>query len=495
MNARLFLFSVLVSTAPALAQNPPPRSIPFENGFVTVTREGTLGRFQRGYGETEWSVLVSRARAAAEKKKPNQWRSLFLIVKTIDADWTDKAGKTRHTRTEMSADEIERFRKAYAMGCEMAFALSGGALEIVSDYRLIETPVRKMDSMGEGLYWLNVGSAISAKEIPTERYDSVIMYYRPGDIPMGLLGGTYGKDYGIAGAATSTVQIPESQFGKPLTTFNLISVATLHEWLHQVSFAAQRIMGYVYAPDCHCAEEYGFHPTDGGYVEWLAHYRELMSALYPEAMWRMLTMRGDIRKGDEPPINAGVAAGPFYDWADVRDDWQRKLPLIGDIFLRAKTNIPTLTLALKQYRKHDYVQLVIGGLPRDRVLSPITDDPAETDDRLNNVLSMRRPALQPKADDPAGFSEGTLLEGLAWVRYRTATRYRDLIAVRMDLVKPVLGLMKVIGSRPPSNSVLGFISLKDPEEGHPINFLVLDTDLGRTLPRTEAALLRTPRTK
>jgi hypothetical protein len=303
---------------------------------------------------------------------------------------------------------------------------------------------------------------------------------------MAMLGGTLAKENGLAGAAVSSISIREDQWKRPVALFDRVSAATLHEWLHQMHFCAKTIMGYTLSPDPHSAEEYGFTETDGGLGEWFASYRALMLDLYPRAFWRTADMRGAVKKSLPPP-NASVPPGRRRPWREARDDWQRALPLVTQGFLRARTGLHDLTLSLVQYRPNDYVQLVIGGIQAKDVLSPV-DAPAEGDVRLNNVLSLGRPAKGPAVTAKDGGFSDRPIESMALVRYRTGAGHADLLFIRLDVADAIVGLLEAKGVKA-AGSVLGFVSLEDPAEHHPIDFLVLETDLGEAVPKDEVSLV------
>jgi len=463
-----------------------PITIPVGNGYLIGTKHGTIARFQHGLGTPDFEKLLADARAVSEKKKPNRSKVLFGVVRTIDADWTDREGNTKHTKTEISDAELARCRDWFATYKEIVVACTGGAMEIDEDFVSISKPMQRLDEMGKGIYWLSPQTAFQGATIDRDKYQSVIVYYRPGDIPMGLLGGTYGKDYGVAGAAVSSLQIPEGIFKETQPKLNLISVATQHEWLHQMSFCAHSVMGYKYSPDCHSAEEYGWTDSDGGYKQWFAYNRDLMLRSYPELFWRTM----DMRKTFNPKVaavNAEMVPGKTMRWQDVKPDWERRLPLIDETFLRTRTGIPALTLSLKQYRPNDYCQLVIGGLSAPKVTSRI-DEPTESDTKLNNILSMGRLQKGPSVDDPSGGYENCTLESMAVVRYAGPKGTRDLLFVRIDVAEQVLELLKTRGAKA-CDQVLGFVSIPDPTEAHPIVFIVAEADLGKIVPVNEISAI------
>lgn len=455
-----------------------PGKIPFADGFLVCTKYGTIARFQRGFGDQDFRLLLAQAEKNAAKKPPNEWRVLFSVVRAIDADWEDKSGAKRHTKTTINDEELARCKEWFAQYKQIVTACTNGAMKIVEDYVEVPGPIKALDGMGPGAYWLSPGTALAGHKVEDKKYDSVIVYYRPGDIPMGLLGGTLGKDVGIADAAVCSVQVPESIWKAPQPFFNLISVATQHEWLHQMSSCSRFVMGYLSAPDCHSAEEYGWTDMDGGYKQWFAYNRDLMLRSYTEGLWRAFDMHLRPYSTKLEPVNKQVRPGRAYKWAGVEADWERRLPTLTNDSLRTLTGLPGLSLALKQYRPNDYCQLVVGGYPG-------AEDAAEEDMRLNNILSMGRPKKGPALDDPLGGYGEQALESMAVVRYRPR---RDLVFVRIDVAGPVLSLLKTRGAKA-AERVLGYVSLPDPSEGHPMVFIVADVDLGPNLPATELAAI------
>ena len=120
--------------------------------------------------------------------------------------------------------------------------------------------------------------------------------------------------------------------------------------------------------------------------------------------------------------------------------------------------------------------------------SPYADgDSLRVPPALDNVLSLGRLPAPGPVDDPVAAYTGAPLESIAWIRSPRAARdRRDLLLVRVDVAPWLLPRLRVVG-RSAADSVVGYLSRKDPSEGHPVNLLVAAVDLGEPPPGDELA--------
>ena len=183
---------------------------------------------------------------------------LLAIVRRIDASADDEDGHRTHAMSEMTPDEIEYCRGAFAEFTDLVFAFTGGALRVEATELVLEEPARRLSSIGKGRYWLSAADAFAGREsmIPPNELDSIAVYYKlPHGIVPGLHNGAIGRDRGLRRTASFTLWV--SHWDEPLGPFNRKVIAILHEWLHNVSYCAHRVMGEAAIPDCHADEGYG----------------------------------------------------------------------------------------------------------------------------------------------------------------------------------------------------------------------------------------------
>jgi hypothetical protein len=421
---------------------------------------------------------------------------LLAIVRGIDAD----LGNGRHAASRMATREVDYCRRCFAEFTEVAFAGTGGALRMEATELILEEPAGRMTSTGNGRYWLSAADAFAGREslIPPDTFDSLAVYYKmPAGVTAGLHGGAVGRDRGLQGSAYFTLWVTD--WAEPIGPFNRTVIASLHEWLHNVSFHAHRVMGETAIPDCHAGEEYGYWDTDGGYPQWQAWNRDLMLRYMPRSFWYRLTSRGRLLPPEDlgplSPLAHGWSAlvqrrprpprgRRFFSWRDVEAEWMRDMPQLSDRDLRRITGLKDLAVTLHQPGPNTHVVWSL------RTSSPVDSlyaagDPLTIAPALDNVLSLgRRPSPGPLAEPIAAFIESPL-ESMAWLRSPRAPRsQRDLLLLRLDVAPWILPRLRVVG-RPAADSIVGYLARRDPSEGQRLNLLVLAVDFGEQPPRDE----------
>jgi hypothetical protein len=480
----------------------PDSAIGLGEGFALATRWSTFSRWQRALtGRAEFPLLVEDAEQQAARRAPHPHRMLLAIVRRIEASADDAAGGRSHAVSEMTPREVDFCRGAFSEFTRLVFACTGGALRIEATELVLEEPARRLSSIGKGRYWLSAADAFAGREsdIPPDTFDSVAVYYKmPRGIVPGLHGGAVGRDHGLGGSAAFSLWI--SDWREPLGPFNRTVVASLHEWLHNVSFYAHRVMGEPAIPDCHAGEEYGYWDTDGGYPQWQAWNRDLMLRYTPREFWYRLTSNGKLLPPERlgflfslarfrrwlaswfPPSGHRV----LYRWHEVAPDWMRRLPALENRDLRRITQLRDLRVELRQPAPNTPVVWVLQ--TSTPVGSPYaSEDPLHVAPGLDNVLSLGRLPAPGPIDDPISAYTGAPLESMAWIRSPRAARdRRDLLLIRIDVAPWLLPRLRSVG-RPAADSIVGYLSRKDPSEGHPVNLLVVAVDFGDDPPRDELA--------
>jgi hypothetical protein len=475
----------------------PSGALRLGEGFVIPSRWRTLTRWQLALpGRAEYPLLLEEARRNAGRRPPNPHRMLLAVVRRIDAD----LGDGRRAVSQMTPREVEYCRRCFAEFSELVFACTGGALRIEATELVLEEPARRMSSTGNGRHWLSAADAFAGREsiVPPNELDSLAVYYKmPSGLTAGLHGGAVGRDRGVQGSAYFTLWITD--WTEAIGPFNRTVIASLHEWLHNVSFYAHRVMGETAIPDCHAGEEHGYWDTDGGYPQWQAWNRDLMLRYMPRGFWYRLTSRGPLLPPDDlgplsPLARAWkaliqrrprpVGGRRFFSWHDVEADWMRALPQLSNKDLRRITGLKDLMVTLHQPGANTHV--VWSLRTSSSVDSPFAaGDPLTIPPALDNVLSLgRRPSPGPLADPVASFVEAPL-ESMAWLRSPRAPRdRRDLILLRPDLASWILPRLRGVGRRA-EDSIAGYLARRDPSEGQRVNLLVLAVDFGENPPGDE----------
>lgn len=467
----------------------PPGALPAGDGFLLPTQTGGIGRYQLAIGaEKEFALLKAQAEAQAAKRPPNTIRVLNVVIRAIDAELKNEDGSTFRAVGSLTDEHVARCAEIFEHYQELVFVYTGGALKVEGTQVVRDTPVTAMDSMGGGAWWLSAPTAVVGFEdsLPEGRFDHVSVYYpRPKDLKMGLLGGAVGKDYGVRGAAYWTQWM--ASIDKPFAPFHGDAVVSVHEWLHNVSSTAHRVMGYAPIPDCHAGEEYGFVSREGGYNQWQAWNRDLMLRITPQGFWYRFTTVPAFQESP-PAVNRHVSGGRFFRWAAVSDDFMRKLPWLGEQELAAAIGIPGLTLSVVQDQSNGPFVVALNDPSWSRVAS-LGYARAQTG-RLDSMALIQQRASDAELDDPDGGVWESPIEALVHIRNnRLPKGARDLILIRLDVADAVLPLLKTEGE-PAQSRVLGLVVARDPGENHPVNFVAVQVELGDRLPTTEWETLR-----
>lgn len=191
-------------------------------------------------------------------------------------------------------------------------------------------------------------------------------------------------------------------------------------------------------------------------------------------------------KTDIPAISGvdplAPQAGEYYDWDEVRDDWQRKLPRLTSETLRKCGEFPTgLTLDGFILRGGDVVAVAApddAARGADAALAPrpASWDPARDSDlRLNNLLDWAR-------------------ESALVYPYRKSGGPRHLLLLKPEAVEPFLACLReapeaatVLGARPLRKRVLGYVRIDGADSWRAL--IALETLLPTPLPADEDDLL------
>jgi hypothetical protein len=468
----------------------PSVAIPVGDGFIMPTEYRTLARYQLAIGaEREYGKLLRIARDNSLRRPSRILKVLQVIVPKIDAPIEDKEGNKVQAVSEMSSAEVNRCREWFDNYSDLVFVYTGGALRVEQSELILDHTVKIVDGLGERKYWMSGPNALQAsnQRIRENYYDSICFYYKkPENMQAGLLGGALGRDYGVRGSAFWTQWITD--WNEEPSVFAGAAVVSVHEWLHNVSYYAQRVMAYKAIPDCHAAEEYGYWDSDGGYKQWQAWNRDLMLRLIPREFWYRYDCRSKEIKEDAAPVNSRIRPGALFSWRDVSADWQARLPILNDQDLQSITGLKDLRLEVFQSGANTHVVYRLS--TSAKVETSYFDGPlAKAPIRLDNVLALSRRPTASRKEDPFGGYSTAPIEGMAVLRVPNAPRDRqDLLLVRPDLAPYVLPLLKVYDRRA-SDSVIGFIHRQDPSEKQQITLIAALVNFGGNLPADELAAI------
>jgi hypothetical protein len=466
----------------------PSMAIPVGDGFIMPTEFRTLARFQRAIGAEQEYTKLYRAAIENSRRRPSRpLRVLHVIVREIDAPIEDKDGNKVRATSKMTSAEINRCREWFDNYCNLVFTYTAGALKVEPTELLLETPVHRLELLGERKYWLSGYGATQGIEnsIKENYYDSVCFYYKkPENMQAGLLGGALGRDYGVRGSAFWTQWITNWEEGP--SPFASAAVVSLHEWLHNISYYAHRVMAYTAVPDCHAAEEYGYWDSDGGYKQWQAWNRDLMLRLIPREFWYKLETRSKELPENTSPINRGIKSGALFSWRDVASDWHARLPELTDTDLQALTGVKDLSFETFQEDANSHVVYRLA--TSTKAESPQYEGPLpKSPIKLDNVLAVTRRTTPSLKDDPLGGYSTAPIESMMLLRAGEGDR-RDLIVIRADLAPYVLPMLRVKGRRA-SDSIIGFIHRQDPGEKQQLLLIAAQVDFGDKLPEDELAAI------
>ncbi|MBS1705976.1 MAG: hypothetical protein JST40_08885 [Armatimonadetes bacterium] len=467
-----------------------PIGIPVDGGFLQTTEAGSLARFQYSYDpQADFQELFARAQSQAGKRPPRIIKVLQVIVPDIEAEVVQADGKKEKAQSSMSRGEQELCRRYFQGYQSLVFANTNGAARIQPFEMVLKKPVKNLDPMGNGAYWLSAPTALAGveKAIRENFFDSICVYYKkPDNVKAGLLGGAIGRDYGVRGSAFWTQWVHD--WKAPVGPLNPNAIVSLHEWLHNVSYYTHQVMGFTAVPDCHAAEEHGYWSRDGGYPQWQAWNRDLVGKLIPSEVWYRFDTRSPERAPSSPAKGEEIAPGKFYSWQQVSGEWMSKLPKLTDKGLAQMTGITDLELKLEQFSD----QAVCLRLTTSSVVASTysTQGLESLPVRLDNVLAMKRLSKEPELDDPRGGYGSAPIESIAWIRPKGAAgEAPDLVLVRTDIAGPVMRLLDTVG-RPADRSVIGYIHRTEPKTNEQVTLIALKVRLANPNSPTEVGLLK-----
>jgi hypothetical protein len=467
-----------------------PAPIPVGDGFLMPTQYRTISRYQLSLNpNVEYQKLLRIARENALRRPPRTLRVLQVIVPEIDAPIEDKDGNKVQAQSRMTSAEINRCREWFDNYADLVFVYTAGALRVEQSEKILDQKVVALDSMGERKYWMSAANALEGIQntIKENYYDSVCIYYKkPENMQAGLLGGALGRDYGVRGSAFWTQWITD--WNEPPSVFAGAAVVSVHEWLHNITYYAHRVMAYKAVPDCHAAEEYGYYDNDGGYKQWHAWNRDLMLRLIPREFWYRLDTRSSQIAETAPSINKDVKPGPFFAWRDVGADWHARLPALSDENLKTITGLADLKLEIFQSDANKNVVYRLATSAKTES-SYFSGELSAAPTGFDNVLSLARRSSATKRDALHGGYYDAPLEGMATLRIPNAPKNKqDLLLIRPDIAPYVLPLLKVYDRRA-TEAVIGFIHRQDPNEKQPVTLIAALVNFGTKIPADELAAI------
>ena len=268
-------------------------------------------------------VRAIRPKVAVDPKKEpsNTWSCLALVYRSIEFEWTDKAGEKHRVATTMSDDDVKAVREGMDNYAKHVLELSSRELGITYELRVVDRKVTEL--VGEDSFWLSPQEAEKdMKDDGMAAYDTVFAFSRfqqekdgPG-IPSPFAAGALGADAGPKGCGYINVILWPDGLKAGVRDGEI----ELHEWLHHVDWALTAVQGY---PDDIC-------PTsDGGRVEgdfggdadyrcpkdhpnWMPFYEHIMRDHVTRRMWRSASMhRVPTTPWTGRTVSEWLVLGPF----------------------------------------------------------------------------------------------------------------------------------------------------------------------------------------
>ena len=130
----------------------------------------------------------------------------------------------------MSAADLALLEGAIRSFGEAVRVHSGGRLEIDGTTRIVEEPLDRLSGSGRArLAWIDATADRIAGEVHEGEVDSVFVFWKSGDVPVGAYWG--GSGGAVAnGAGYTSIAVLD----RPDVAGRTYDQVVLHEWLHQV---------------------------------------------------------------------------------------------------------------------------------------------------------------------------------------------------------------------------------------------------------------------
>ena len=269
---------------------------------IHLNRHGNLMRNWPGAEAwSEYELLKARALACGER--PNIIDVWVPIVRGLEARWLREGDSSPCiVRDRLSDDEVAEIIRQYRRFEELVFVYSGGRAKLHSEITIINDALRP--TVRGNWFFPGPFKEFAQRYRPFARgeFDSVIGFFPPGSLPLGMWGGTYGADWGLWGAGNSNNAWLR---GYPQRHGFVI----WHEWLNQWNWCTRNVMGYPRDLwNLYIFSRTGYEPDPLPDWPWITSHRDVMRHYISPRMWRRSTMIDPHRS---QPIRTWWLLGPF----------------------------------------------------------------------------------------------------------------------------------------------------------------------------------------
>ncbi len=225
--------------------------------------------------------------AHADTRDAKGWRTLVVVLRRVECEYTDLAGRKQSYAATMGEDDLRGIRLSMESLADHVRQGTGGVRRLDCEWRIVDRPQRRWSGDAKDGFWLAPWD-VQAELAPLAaeaQYESVFLYAKYAEsgraLPRAYAGCTYGADLGLGGAGwTHMTWTPDARADGEIE---------LHEWLHQADWAFARRCGYpdAFVPDPDESLPHGVRSGQKG-IDWcLAAMREDVT----RGMWHELSLR------------------------------------------------------------------------------------------------------------------------------------------------------------------------------------------------------------
>lgn len=205
------------------------------------------------------------------------WKVLLLVYKSIDADYTDMNGVSRHLTHTMPSLEIEDGVAAFRRYVALVHDGSNAESFVQYDIVYVDRPLTSLTSLGTNLWWPSpTDTHIELSAYVPQNYDSALVLWPQTNFATGQQIPSY---WGLGlqptswanGATYATVANAPSWMWK----IPSVGEPWLHEWLHGVSYYYADKGFAIPTGDADGASAHGYERSST--IGFMAYYHDLMT--------------------------------------------------------------------------------------------------------------------------------------------------------------------------------------------------------------------------
>ncbi|MFQ6104423.1 MAG: hypothetical protein ACE5OP_09040 [Candidatus Glassbacteria bacterium] len=247
---------------------------------------------------------------------------LCVIMRNIDADYYDAEGNLQHETSSMYNFDVSMIELQFQKFADTVYHYSGGWLEITTDVLIIDEPITEISGNGSSGYHVNADDMAWAYEdyIDFGRYDTVMLYWKPIEIPTGGIWGLawwYYQGTTPEGEAWGA-EIQPTQGAAYINCFYYSSLSymhwelNLHEWLHHLNALMYYKAGFPdeMVPDSHYDDDPDWDPEGHSSMDYYVH-------ILVDHMTPLLYASAEvIDMSDAPYYRDWLVLGPFENEGD-----------------------------------------------------------------------------------------------------------------------------------------------------------------------------------